>query len=203
MTPEERRRAWYREEAERWGLSAILRCDSLIEIENGGPRWAGKLAAHFGRLALGGPDSRLGQAMIHLSMKRMEEAEAQRDALQAQVEQLQAQRNQLHEQLSYRDLQASGGLFPEASLSEALPACPQWQPIETAPKDGRSILLLNGDQVSYGGWISAADQGADVGEEYLIAAGWWSVDLSDNDPTHWMPLPTPPVPPSTVKGLQA
>lgn len=67
-----------------------------------------------------------------------------------------------------------------------------WQPISEAPKDGTSVLLSDGKQVTYGGWISAADQGAEPGEEHLIAAGWWSVDLSDNNPTHFLPLPSPP-----------
>lgn len=68
----------------------------------------------------------------------------------------------------------------------------EWQLIETAPKDGTSILLFGEDRVSYGGWMSAADQGAEPGEEYLISAGWWSVELNENAPTHWMPLPDPP-----------
>ena len=68
----------------------------------------------------------------------------------------------------------------------------EWQPIETAPRDGTNIVLFDGQRVSVGGWVSAADQGAEPGEEYLISAGWWSLDLSDNQPTHWMPLPDPP-----------
>ena len=68
----------------------------------------------------------------------------------------------------------------------------QWQPIESAPKDGTNVLLFDGETVSYGGWVSAADQGAGPDEEYLVSAGWWSVDLSDNQPTHWMPLPKSP-----------
>ena len=68
----------------------------------------------------------------------------------------------------------------------------QWQPIETAPKDGTNIILFGEGKVTVGGWVSAEDQGAEPGEEYLIAAGWWSIDLADNNPTHWMPLPDPP-----------
>ena len=76
---------------------------------------------------------------------------------------------------------------------ESRPAPPlDWQPIETAPKDGTSIILFDGKMVSYGGWVSAADQGAEPEEEFRIAAGWWSVDLHDNQPTHWMPLPSIP-----------
>lgn len=67
-----------------------------------------------------------------------------------------------------------------------------WQPIATAPKDGTTILLYGEGAVTVGGWMSAADQGAEPDEEYLIAAGWWSLDLRDNAPTHWMPLPDPP-----------
>lgn len=67
-----------------------------------------------------------------------------------------------------------------------------WYPIASAPKDGRHLLLFDGERVSVGGWVSAADQGAEPYEEHLIAAGWWSIDLRDNDPTHWRPLPDPP-----------
>ena len=57
-----------------------------------------------------------------------------------------------------------------------------WQPIETAPKDGAVVVLLNDD-----GDIIAARFGTD---------GWW-YDAGDgcwNDAfmTHWMPLPAPP-----------
>ena len=53
-----------------------------------------------------------------------------------------------------------------------------WQPIETAPKDGRELILLltpsNWPQVAY-------------------SNTWWQGGFSvENKPTHWMPLPTPP-----------
>lgn len=55
------------------------------------------------------------------------------------------------------------------------------------------MLILYGEgSVTCGGWVSAPDQGAEPEDHYLIAAGWWSVDLRDNKPTHWMPLPDPP-----------
>jgi len=83
---------------------------------------------------------------------------------------------------------------PVAESRDAAPdeAPRGWQDIETAPKDGTYLLLFDGAVVSFGGWVSAADQGAEPGEEDLIAAGWWSIDLRDNKPTHWQPLPTPP-----------
>ena len=51
----------------------------------------------------------------------------------------------------------------------------QWQDIETAPKDGRLIMLYNGRIITYG---------------YYNSDG--KIMYSDQ-PTHWMPLPKPPV----------
>lgn len=68
-----------------------------------------------------------------------------------------------------------------------------WRPIATADKDADVILLTDGSVVDVGGWISAADQGADPEEEFRIAAGWWLLNCSEMRPTHWMPLPPPPV----------
>ncbi len=67
-----------------------------------------------------------------------------------------------------------------------------WQPIETAPKDGSDLLISDGKTVSQGGWISQIDQGADYeGQSCAPSAGWWSVNC-DTNPTHWMPMPEPP-----------
>lgn len=78
------------------------------------------------------------------------------------------------------------------SASRQTPTPAGWQPIETAPKDADVLLLTDGDEVSFGGWLSAADQGAEPDEEFRIAAGWWVYDGFDMKPTHWMPLPSPP-----------
>jgi hypothetical protein len=69
-------------------------------------------------------------------------------------------------------------------LEAAIAAALQWQPIETAPKDGTSIL----------GWMG------EMGGAEVI---WWSSDNSGWDrgdyapggrpaPTHWAPIPEPP-----------
>lgn len=76
----------------------------------------------------------------------------------------------------------------------------EWQPIETAPKDGTALLL-------YGMWAGeisgiAKEPQIDIG---LWAGGrsdysgsdWWQLSTGDAygcwiRPTHWMPLPLTP-----------
>jgi hypothetical protein len=69
-----------------------------------------------------------------------------------------------------------------------------WQPIATAPKDGRVVLLW------YGGvfvglvmaWWQEAIPADDGGAR--IPARWEDIGegFTVNDATHWMPLPAPP-----------
>lgn len=69
-----------------------------------------------------------------------------------------------------------------------------WLPIDSAPKDGTTVLLysnkngLGWDVVGYGRY-----------EKLGIIEGWISGGFSETPgnlglahPTHWMPLPTPP-----------
>lgn len=83
-----------------------------------------------------------------------------------------------------------------------------WRPIETAPKDGTSVLLFINPVDGYDlcGWQPT--------RHITIAIGWWDGDewesslmeegTADTEgyssalsitimPTHWMPLPAPPV----------
>lgn len=65
-----------------------------------------------------------------------------------------------------------------------------WQPIETAPMDGTDILLWFGHSV---GWISLCKW------YQKKKRGWCWVCSYDHkahlwEPTHWMPLPEPPMP---------
>lgn len=80
----------------------------------------------------------------------------------------------------------------------------EWQPIETAPKDGTEIILRKGDRVTSGAWIEWSETstefhgttGAWLGEvEQDSGANWASWDggfLEEDEPTNWMPLPEPP-----------
>lgn len=58
-----------------------------------------------------------------------------------------------------------------------------WQPIATAPKDGRTVLVAEPIRSNWW-WISSAKY--DVYE-----GGWWAIEERIR-PTHWRPLPSPP-----------
>ncbi len=56
----------------------------------------------------------------------------------------------------------------------------EWQPIETAPKDGTHILVYRPE---YSNDV--------IGIDFWRRKCWW-LSSSDSQPTHWMPLPEPP-----------
>lgn len=69
-----------------------------------------------------------------------------------------------------------------------------WRPIESAPRDGTSVLLLVGETVHQGSYDGPSD-----GAVYAMTAGrynWFSETTlqtqHDAVVTHWMPLPPPP-----------
>lgn len=69
----------------------------------------------------------------------------------------------------------------------------EWQPIETAPKDGTHIWLFsNGDHQCAGYWLITS--GEDYHWEGWIFADELLADVKPDglDPTHWMPLPAAP-----------
>lgn len=74
-------------------------------------------------------------------------------------------------------------------------ATPQWQPIETAPKDGTRIVAIG--RVRHDGWWrprACVTRWHKIEESPAYAVGWEFVSpgyADVFDPTHWMPLPDP------------
>lgn len=67
---------------------------------------------------------------------------------------------------------------------------PSWQPIASAPKDGREIILRNGDRVGAATWIKwPSSEHEEAGEGWTICHDGDSWD-EEKSPTHWQPLPT-------------
>jgi len=64
-----------------------------------------------------------------------------------------------------------------------------WQPIETAPKDGKRFLIWSAiDGMEIGYWSTSL---------WVKKGGAWIIyearsDTIELEPTHWMPLPEPP-----------
>lgn len=70
----------------------------------------------------------------------------------------------------------------------------EWQPIETAPKDG-SWVLLSGGSIDYG-WDYTADKPLAVVGQWASFAKCWQFAWYDGgyygeyeNPTHWRPIP--------------
>lgn len=83
----------------------------------------------------------------------------------------------------------------------------EWQPIESAPKDGRKIILFYRNRgglprTVMGMWLTdeRANEIDNVGVG--LEAGWYEridnwddfthVAIHEGEPTHWQPLPEPP-----------
>lgn len=75
----------------------------------------------------------------------------------------------------------------------------EWQPIETAPKDGREIIVYG---VRRGDWGYTDDESTWTGARwsagsYGFPGSWLESKARPNystgfTPTHWIPLPAPP-----------
>lgn len=67
----------------------------------------------------------------------------------------------------------------------------EWQPIETAPKDGSPVLLGS----EGGGWVEQGYYEADTpsrGGWYMTNTHWTDATDGEIHPSAWMPLPSPP-----------
>lgn len=63
----------------------------------------------------------------------------------------------------------------------------EWQPIATAPKDGTRVLVAAPSHLTMiGAWLEK--------RVTYMEGKWWSNNAPIiPDPTHWQPLPEPPV----------
>jgi hypothetical protein len=66
----------------------------------------------------------------------------------------------------------------------------EWQPIETAPKDAKTVIVY----CAFSDLVNAAYWGGGLDEQHHEAWYWVWSDPPETDchPTHWMPLPDPP-----------
>ena len=68
---------------------------------------------------------------------------------------------------------------------------PEWQPIETAPKDGTRVLIAF---QSIGQWVILSaywNTREDVWTDDAVVSFGYE-ETAEYEPTHWMPLPKPP-----------
>lgn len=70
----------------------------------------------------------------------------------------------------------------------------EWQPMETAPKDGTTILISNALDVYVGAWLYSHWNS----EKRVFNCDWVDLIFSDDEgvavitqPLAWMPLPDP------------
>lgn len=80
-------------------------------------------------------------------------------------------------------------------LEQAAPSVPQWQPIETAPKDGTVVLLLEGHETEpfIGRWNDFRSRWVASTYHYDTDGNACVIDrVYSEGVTHWMPLPAAP-----------
>ena len=65
----------------------------------------------------------------------------------------------------------------------------EWQPIETAPKDGRYVLCFARGKHDAGSQNAREDQWRV--DHFSRRGVWWRM-LPETPYTHWQPLPPPP-----------
>jgi hypothetical protein len=90
-----------------------------------------------------------------------------------------------------RDGMIAKGIDPYGGYGETEPD--DWQPIETAPKDGTRVLVYSNDKRQAVAYCDLINMGGFYDEPIRVwnVNGWLSGDTGFI-PTHWMPLPEPP-----------
>lgn len=84
----------------------------------------------------------------------------------------------------------------ELTVGKALPPMDRtdWQPIETAPKDGKVVDLFCVDENGQTKRFTDCHWGEMTKWHGGLTMGWWGLDRQYHvwTPTHWMPLPAAP-----------
>jgi hypothetical protein len=83
-----------------------------------------------------------------------------------------------------------------------------WQPIESAPKTGRKVILFYKNRLNVGRTVIARwltdEQATEIdADDVGLEGGWYEcidnwddfteVAIHEGEPSHWMPLPAPPI----------
>lgn len=79
--------------------------------------------------------------------------------------------------------QATAGGFARVTIDGQTWARSEWQPIETAPKNGATLLVWRPSEGEH--------YPAHVGVDLWSDKSWYR-SRRYQQPTHWMPLPAPP-----------
>lgn len=77
----------------------------------------------------------------------------------------------------------------------AMPAYPEWRPIESAPKGGVVLLAVRGYENADERRTYAAEMSHEDGtERWIVTTGWvgWTRLHGGWEPFGWTPLPAPP-----------
>lgn len=82
-----------------------------------------------------------------------------------------------------------------------------WRPIESAPKDGTDVLVYRGGRTYVARWLTlwetwgvTVERVPGEGNEPFTGIGRLAFGghVAAEGPTHWMPLPAPPCPPTAT-----
>jgi hypothetical protein len=84
------------------------------------------------------------------------------------------------------------------SIADVLSRAAEWQPIETAPKDGANVVVYA--RRGSNGTIRRTRRGCMASVAHFEAGWGWLSSPGDYQlyPTHWMPLPAPPACPGHI-----
>ena len=88
-----------------------------------------------------------------------------------------------------------------------VPSVPEWLPIETAPRDGRKLILFylnrnNKSRTVMARWVTDEEAAETDADDVGLEGGWYEcidnwddycqIAIHEGEPTHWMPLPAAP-----------